>query len=314
MKLVSVRHRGSDRLGIDLGGKIADAAETYRRLFNEEPPRSLRRMGAFLRNGGQALEDALKTAEAALRSPDGAVWTDKPLAPPVPEPPKLLCLAGNYAEHIREGGGTALQKEKTTPRVFMKPPSTTLIAHGEPIRIPKTAGWIDWEAELAIVIGKRVKRVSADKALDAVAGYTILNDVSERKLTYEQDREPREGDRWFDWLNGKWCDTFAPCGPCMTTADEIPDPNDLRLNLKVNGVTKQDAGTNQMIYSCAELIEWTSRLIALEPGDLIATGTPAGVGRPQGEQLRAGDRVDIQIEKIGTLSNPVENEIEENDA
>ncbi len=305
MKLVSVKENGSIRLGIEIDGKAADAAASYERLLNEKPPRFLRRMDIFLRHGERAMDAARRVEEAARQHPGDAVWADGSLAAPVHNPPKLLCLAGNYAEHIREGGGNALEKERTTPRVFMKPPTTTIIGPGEAIRIPKTAGWIDWEAELAVVMGKRAKRVSAEKALEYVAGYTIVNDVSERALTYEQDREPREGDRWFDWLNGKWCDTFAPQGPCLTTADAIPDPDGLDIRLSVNGVVKQDANTNQMIYSCAELIEWTSRLIALEPGDVIATGTPAGVGRPQGERLHSGDVVEIFVEKIGTLTNPV---------
>ena len=186
----------------------------------------------------------------------------------------------------------------------MKPPTTTIVAHEEAIIIPPNGVFTDWEAEIGIVIGKRGKFISADEAYDYVAGYTAVNDVSERELKVKDSRVDRDGDEWFDWLNGKWFDTFAPVGPCMTTKDEIPDPHNLRIACRVNGETKQDANTGHMIFNCAEIVEFTSTLVTLEPGDIISTGTPAGVGHPD-QKLVDGDVVEVEIEKIGVLRNPV---------
>ncbi|GIX05625.1 MAG: 2-hydroxyhepta-2,4-diene-1,7-dioate isomerase [Candidatus Poribacteria bacterium] len=305
MKLVSVRVNRGTILGLLSGDRIVNVARTYAAHFRDSRVLHLGSMHTFLEGGQEALDALRQVAALAEEDPERVFWISEPIGPTVPRPPKLFCLAGNYAEHIQEGGGEVLQKAETTPRVFMKPPSTTVIGHGDPIVIPRHGRWIDWEAELAVVIGRRGKHISAQEALDYVAGYTILNDVSERQLAVPETRRPREGDRWFDWLNGKWCDTFAPMGPCLVTRDEIPDPQSLRITLRVNGEVKQDASTAQMIFTCAELIEWISRWITLEPGDVIATGTPAGVGRARGEKLRPGDVVEVQIERIGTLSNPV---------
>lgn len=261
-------------------------------------------MITFLAEGQRAFDAATHAIRVAMESPEKAVWVQDALLPPVPNPNKLLLLAGNYAAHIEEGGEKALSKEETTPRVFMKPPSTTLTAHEQPIVIPSNGAFIDWEAELGVVIGKRGKFISADKAYDYVGGYTIVNDVSERELKVKETRVSQDGDEWFDWLNGKWFDTFAPVGPCLVTRDEIPDPSDLRITLRLNGAVKQDANTGQMIFNPAELVAFTSTLITLEPGDIISTGTPAGVGHPD-EKLADGDVIEIEIEKIGILRNPV---------
>ncbi len=297
MKLVTYREKETDKLGVWLDDGILD----LKAVSGGE--RVLSSMASFLRDGERALataERAIQQGASSLIAPEQCV-----LRAPVPSPPKLLCLAGNYAEHIREGGGESPGKETTTPRVFMKPPTTTVIAHGESIVIPKGAGWIDWEAELAVVIGKGGSRIPADTAYGHVAGYTIMNDVSERRLPVPAKRTPREGDQWFDWLNGKWFDTFAPLGPVLVTRDEIPDPHDLRIRLRVNQQTKQDANTGDMIFSIAELIEFISGMITLEPGDIISTGTPEGTGIARGEKLNDGDVVEVEIESIGVLRNPV---------
>jgi 2-keto-4-pentenoate hydratase/2-oxohepta-3-ene-1,7-dioic acid hydratase in catechol pathway len=186
----------------------------------------------------------------------------------------------------------------------MKPPSTTLTSPGDPIVIPSNGVFTDWEIELAVVIGKRGKFISADDVDDHIAGYTIINDISERELKVKDSRVDQDGDGWFDWLNGKWFDTYAPMGPCVTTKDDIPDPQNLRLILRVNGETKQDANTGQMIFNCAELVEHASTLVTLEPGDIIATGTASGVGHPN-QRLVGGDVVEAEIERIGILKNPV---------
>ncbi len=307
MKLVSFRAEGGPRLGLSVEDRVVDVAATYAANFAGDTT-ALGTMRAFLNGGATTREAAQRVHDLAAESPDKATTTDADLTAPVPDPPKLLCLAGNYAEHIREGGGIALEKEKTTPRVFMKPPSTTIVGPEDAIVIPRNAGWIDWEAELAIVMGRRGKYIDAADALDYVAGYTIVNDVSERQFVIDKDREARDGDKWFDWLNGKWFDTFAPQGPCLVTTDEIPDPDNLRIALRVNGASKQDSTTAAMIFTCAELIEWVSRNVTLEPGDIISTGTPSGVGKARGEHLNPGDTVEVEIEGIGVLSNPVTSE------
>ena len=307
MKLVTFGQKCCPKLGAKIDDKILDLKATYEAVHPEgNRKRGLSSMIAYLNHGEVAFDTANKVVKFAGENPDKAVWGEGELLAPIPCPPKLLLLAGNYAEHIREGGGEAAEKETTTPRVFMKPPDITVIATEEPIIIPKNVGWIDWEAELAVVIGKGGKYISADEAYNYVAGYTILNDISERTLKIDKEREEREGDDFFDWLLGKWIDTFAPMGPCMVTKDEIPNPHDLRITLKVNGVTKQDSNTGNMIFNIAELIEFISKYITLAPGDVISTGTPEGIGITQGEKLEAGDVVEVEIENIGILRNPVE--------
>ncbi len=228
---------------------------------------------------------------------------------PVPRPNKVFLLAGNYAEHIREGGGVAAERAETFPYVFLKPPSTTLTDPGRPVRLPRAApDAVDWELELAVVIGRRCKHVREADALSHVAGYTVVNDISQRRYKPNPGRKPRERDTFFDWLHGKWFDTFCPCGPCVTSADAIPDPQALRMTLAVNGAVKQDGSTAQQIFPVAAVIEFISQICTLEPGDLISTGTPAGVGAATGTFLKPGDVMRGTIEKIGTLVTPVEAE------
>ena len=224
---------------------------------------------------------------------------------PVPLPRKVFCLAGNYKDHIEEGGGKVAVQDKQTPHVFMKPPTTTVIGPGQKIRIPPVARAIDWEGELAVVIGRRAKAVAASNALRYVAGYTVMNDVSERELLIRKRYKDRPADQWFDWLNGKWLDTFAPQGPWIVTTDEIRDPQSLEISTYVNGQRKQHSNTNQMLCSVAEVISYISAIITLEPGDIISTGTVAGVGVTTGQFLKSGDKVHIEISKIGVLANGV---------
>ncbi len=226
---------------------------------------------------------------------------------PIPRPNKLMLLAGNYAEHIKEGGGIAAERARTFPYVFMKPPTTTLTNPGDPVRIPAVSpDHIDWEIELGVVIGRRCKGVKEKEALQYVAGYTVVNDISDRHFKPNPNRVERPKDAFFDWLHGKWHDTFCPVGPCITPASEIRDPQNLRLTLKVNGHVEQDSNTRHMIFPVAAVIEFISAFVTLEPGDIISTGTPSGVGAAKGKFLQPGDRLDATIERIGTLSNPVE--------
>ena len=228
------------------------------------------------------------------------------LRTPVPRPNKLFLLAGNYAKHIEEGGGIAVARAKTFPYVFMKPASTALNHPDGEIVIPKVSpDHIDWECELAFVIGKTAKGVKEADALKNVAGYTVVNDISDREFKPNPDRVERKNDGFFDWLHGKWHDGFCPVGPCITSADAIPDPQKLKLTLKVNGELKQDASTALQIFPVTAVIEFISSYVTLEPGDIISTGTTSGVGSAKNKFLRPGDSVVASIGGIGSLSNPV---------
>jgi 2-keto-4-pentenoate hydratase/2-oxohepta-3-ene-1,7-dioic acid hydratase in catechol pathway len=231
------------------------------------------------------------------------------LLAPVPFPGKILALAGNYQAHIREGGGAEVNKRRITPRVFMKP-GTCVIGPEEAIVIPRWSNTVDYELELSIVIGAEGKYIDLDDAPAYIAGYMVSNDVSARSLTIAEGRDERPMDDFFDWLNGKWFDTFGAFGPFLVTADETGDPHALRMQLSVNGEVRQDASTGQMIFNCYEIVSFCSHLTTLEPGDIIMTGTPSGVGESTGTYLRPGDVVEGEIERLGTLVNRVETEEE----
>ncbi|MCC7495618.1 MAG: fumarylacetoacetate hydrolase family protein [Fimbriimonadaceae bacterium] len=254
---------------------------------------------ALLDRGPEALAEVAQLAATLPAVPLASVV----LGPPIPAPRKLLLLAGNYAEHIIEGGSRFAETDKACPRVFMKPPSTTLRGPFDPIPIPPPARFVDWEAELAVVIGRGGKAIPADRAIEHVAGYTVINDVSERDFHLKDRPETREWDRFFDWLNGKWLDGFAPLGPWWTTADEIADPHALDVVLTVNGIEQQRGNTGQMIFHVEDIIAWISSFVTLEPGDLIATGTPAGVGHAKGIRLQPGDVVKVSIDQLGSIEN-----------
>src|SRR5688572_9546768 len=222
---------------------LAAAAEAYANATHEKA--SLPSDGNLLEllpPDGKSFAAAKKIADWAARN-DGGVPAaarlpiDKiELLRPIERPTKLLLLAGNYNEHITEGGGKATERAETFPYVFMKPPTTALTDAGKPIVIPRVSpDHVDWELELCIVIGRRARHVKEEDALAYVAGYTVVNDVSDRKFRPNPGRKERTNDKWFDWEHGKWHDSFCPCGPCITTADEIPDSQKLKLTLSVNG-------------------------------------------------------------------------------
>ncbi len=231
---------------------------------------------------------------------------DITLLVPIAGPSKILLLAGNYAEHVIERGGVAAERGETFPYVFLKPPSTTLTNPFDPIVIPAISpDHIDWECELGVVIGRECRNVDEAEALEYVAGYTVVNDITDRKFTPNPGRTPRERDKFFDWLHGKWHDTFCPMGPCVLSADAVADPQDFRLRLTVNGDVKQDGSTGQMVFPVAAVVAFLSSFVTLEPGDVISTGTPKGVGSAKGTYLKPGDLVIASIEGIGQLENPV---------
>ena len=252
------------------------------------------------------IEQQLKQSMDEELFPMSIPIEDVELLVPVPNPSKLLLLAGNYSKHIEEGGGKAEERQKTFPYVFMKPPTTTLTHPGQPVKIPAVSpDHIDWELELGIIIGTACKGVSEAEALDYVAGYTVINDISDRKFRPNPERTQREKDGFFDWLHGKWHDTFCPMGPCITPANEIEDPQTLKMKLAVNGNVEQDSSTAEMIFPVAAIIEFISSFVQLEPGDIISTGTPSGVGASKNKFLKNGDELHAEIEQIGVLKNPV---------
>jgi 2-keto-4-pentenoate hydratase/2-oxohepta-3-ene-1,7-dioic acid hydratase in catechol pathway len=281
-------------------GKIAipDSTDLLKFLPGSRAAAAARELSKWLDEAGPALAVDKKLPTSNVE-----------LLVPVPKPNKILLLAGNYAKHIEEGGGKATERAETFPYVFMKPPTTTLTDPGKPIMVPRISpGAIDWELELAVIIGRRCKGVTESEALRYVAGYTVLNDISNRRFKPNPNRKQRERDNFFDWLHGKWHDSFCPCGPCIASSETITDPQQLRLKLTLNGEVKQDATTAQMIFPVAAVIEFIASFVTLEPGDIISTGTPEGVGHAKGTFLKAGDTLVGAIERIGELTTPVADE------
>jgi 2,4-didehydro-3-deoxy-L-rhamnonate hydrolase len=235
-------------------------------------------------------------------------WDEVKLLPPV-VPDKLFCLAGNYMAHITESAGKigadAAQKPPEIPRIFMKPVGNTLRGHGDPIPLADNSTFVDYEGEMAIVIGKTAKHVKAEQAMEYVSGITCFNDISERRLSVWPRTEATAWDRFFDWLNGKWMDGFAPIGPCVVPLADAGDIHNLALKLYLNGEVMQDANTADMIFSVPRIVEYLSSIVTLEAGDVIATGTPSGVGNARGVKLAVGDLVSVELEGVGTLSNPI---------
>jgi 2-keto-4-pentenoate hydratase/2-oxohepta-3-ene-1,7-dioic acid hydratase in catechol pathway len=211
---------------------------------------------------------------------------------PVPRPGKIICIGLNYLDHVTESGAEIPK----APLIFSKF-VTCAAASEDPILLPTGSEQVDFEAELAVVIGRRAKNVKLEDAMDHVFGYTNFNDVSARDMQFADGQ----------WQRGKSCDNFAPFGEYVATKDEIPDPHDLRIQFRLNGETMQDSNTNQLIFKIPELIEYISRSITLEPGDIIATGTPPGVGfaRKPPIFLKDGDVCEVEIDGLGILINPV---------
>ncbi len=229
------------------------------------------------------------------------------LAPPLPRPGKLIAVANNYSEHIIEGGAETYERTEQTPWLFIKP-STAIIGDGDPILLPALSDRIDWEIELAIVIGRRGRYIPEAAVYDYVAGYTIVNDVSARRINVGFERRPREDDHFYDWLHGKWFDSFAPMGPFVVTREEIADPHSLNFSLKVDDQIRQADNTAKMIFRVPDIVVFASRIMTLEPGDVIATGTARGTGSATGTFLQHGQMVEATIDGLGVLHNRVQKE------
>ncbi len=231
-------------------------------------------------------------------------WKDVTVLAPLLGPPKVLCVATNYQEHIVEGGGERVDPDRVSPKIFMKP-STSVIGDGATYEIPEISAAADWEAELCVVIGTGGRGIDEERALDHVFGYAASNDISLRSLAVGYDRDVNAWAGFFDWLEGKWSDGAAPIGPWILTADEVPDPQDLPVRLTLNGELKQDGSTADMIHDCRRLVAFASRLCTLQPGDVILTGTPAGVGATTGTYLTDGDVMVVDLGPVGRLTTHV---------
>lgn len=283
MKLITFRHNHQIRVGAVLGDEVIDS------LGNSNIPAT---MLEFLAAGESALT---AMSEQINSGKNRLALTEVKLLAPVPKPGKYLGMGLNYPEHINETSA-----EKPEYPLFFNKQTTCVIADGEAIHIPKVSDKVDYEGELAFVIGKRCRHVPVEKAAQVIAGFTIANDVSVRDW---QVRSPT-------WTLGKSFDTHGPLGPWLVTADEIANPHHLNIKTWVDDELRQNANTEQMIFSCYEMVAYLSTVMTLEPGDVITTGTPSGVGvkmKPRG-YLKAGQTVKIEIEGIGVLSNPVINE------
>jgi len=297
MKLITYLRNRAVSCGVLTGEGIMNIPSVWQ---GPNPPRTVKEV---LERGPSCLSKLARLANLAntLTPPESVK-----LLAPIPRPGKVIALAGNYIEHIKEAGlklGLSDSPRKTTvPRPFLMPP-TVVIGPDEEIPWPLFSEQIDYELELAIIIGKKAKYISPNAAPNVIAGYTIANDVSARSVTFAKNRAKRPWDEFYDWLNGKWADGFLPTGPYLLTADEIPDVQNLEMTLAVNGEVRQKANTSQMIFPVVDIVSFLSHIMTLEPGDIIATGTPSGVGLATGNYLQPGDRIECTIEKLGTLTN-----------
>jgi 2,4-diketo-3-deoxy-L-fuconate hydrolase len=275
MKLVRFGQKGNIKPGLWKDGNIVDLRE----IFPGIPDIS----ETFFREGW--LE---KVAE--VKNPGRKI--EVRIASPIHRPSKIICLGKNYAEHAKEGGF----ENPETPLLFCKTPNA-LSGPYDPIILPRSSGQVDWEVELAVIIGKEGKRIAKTNAFDYVAGFTVMNDVSGRQAQFSDSQ----------WFRGKSFDSFAPAGPFIVTPDEIDDVNNLRLTARVDGEIMQDGNTRDMIFDIRAIIENISEDITLIPGDIISTGTPAGVGifRDPPIVLKPGNVVECRIEQIGAIINKV---------
>lgn len=282
MRFITYSHAGRVQPGIAIDEAVVSLAHIGPNLLS------------LIQMGPQAIVEAKKViAGNAGRIPLAQVT----LLAPIPRPPKnIICVGRNYAEHAEEFARTR-SEPAGPPTIFTKAPTTVNSPFGDILADPDVSAEVDWEVELAVVIGKPGRKISRAEALNYVFGYTVLNDVTARDLQH----------RTSQWHIGKSVDGYCPMGPWIVTRDEIADPQNLNLTSRVNGVVKQQGNTRDMLYDVGTIIENVSRVMTLEPGDIIATGTPSGVGfaRKPPEYLRPGDVVESEVEKIGTMRNKV---------
>lgn len=286
MKLVTYKPRGANaQLGAIVDGKVINLAEASGGALPND-------MLAFLQMGDAGLKAAKKVATKKNAADQGVALSDVKLLSPITNPNKVVAIGLNYLDHIKESNA-AVPK---IPIMFTKY-TTSIVGDGDEVRWdPSLSEKVDWEVELAVVIGKTAYRVGEDEALDYVVGYTVCNDVSARDLQTER------GDQW---IRGKSLDTFCPLGPSIVTKDEIADPHNLPLKTIVNDQVMQDSNTSQLLFKVPYLIHYLSQAFTLLPGDVIITGTPPGVGMGMKPPvyLKDGDVMTVEIEGIGSLTN-----------
>jgi len=312
MRLVTYQHEGQSRSGAQLDELIIDLNRAYysavKHIGNEDelavaamrvPPDMI----DLLRGGDTSLkaaQQALDFVRSQLKEKDntleqqGIVYAleSVSLLQPVLRPGKVICLGLNYRDHAKEAGMAIPEY----PVLFHKV-AGSLIGHNQPVVVPRNSSKIDFEGELTIIIGRRGKYIAEHEALSYIAGYTIGNDVSARDLQF----------RTSQWTTGKMLDTFGPLGPALVTRDEVPDPNALQIKTTLNGQVMQDGNTAEMIFRVPFIVSYISEIVTLEPGDVILTGTPAGIGNTRTPPvfMKPGDTVSVEIERLGVLTNPL---------
>lgn len=295
MRLARYLHSNMESYGVLVDDRIICLLALPKAL-KYPPSLSLDELISLGYRGTKIVEQIMKSSTQNEKRDATISLDDVTLLAPVPSPPKIVCLGLNYKDHAEEQGKDIPDE----PIIFMKP-RTAIIGPDQPIVRPKLVEQLDYEAELAIVIGEKGKNIPVSEAKKYIFGYTAFNDVSARDIQFK-DRQ---------WTRGKSFDTFAPMGPCITTAGQIEDPNNLGVRTRVNGELRQNSSTRNMVFNVYEVVYHLSQVMTLEPGDIIATGTPAGVGvfmKPKPKFLSPGDLVEVEIEKIGTLRNMVSKE------
>jgi len=301
VRFCSFSLQSQNRFGFELQeGRIVDLLEAGGELAirgelstSEEELLDTPDLKSWLSRGAESIEVARRIGELIEENSE-AIYPRKDVRflPPIPNPEKIICIGLNYRDHAEEQNLSLPQN----PLIFAKF-SSSLIGYDDAIKLPAISQKVDPEAELCVVMLESGKELSPERAREAIAGYTIGNDVSARDLQFADKQ----------WVRGKSCDTFAPCGPFLVTEDDIGDPHQLNIELSVNGKVQQSSNTQNLIFDCYTLVSYISQSITLKTGDLIFTGTPGGVGvfRKPPVFLKKGDVVEVSIEKIGTLRNPV---------
>jgi 2-keto-4-pentenoate hydratase/2-oxohepta-3-ene-1,7-dioic acid hydratase in catechol pathway len=289
------------KAGVLVGDRIVPAATLLKGASGVDATSVL----GLLRNW-DAAHAALHAAVQNVKPADGIALSEAKLLAPILYPGSLFCAGANYWDHLEEmaeiakrvtGKAPSMTKAKD-PYFFLKTTGGSIIGTKTPARLPPFSKQVDWEAELGVVISRPARNISVAKAFDVVAGYTIVNDLSARDLM------KREGSPFgMDWVGQKCFEDAAPMGPWFTPAAYVADPNNLAIKLWVNGVLKQNSNTSRLVHGIAEQIAYLSEHFTLQPGDVIATGTPSGVGMPRGEFLKAGDEVRIEVAGCGELTN-----------
>jgi len=292
LRLVRFFRSNTESYGIFMDDKIVDVPKLSKLARASVPP-SLEKLVSLGPKGESLLEWLISNSNEAEIGKTTIQRSKASLKAPITSPPKIICLGLNYRDHAKEAG--AKIPEETV--IFMKP-HTSIAGPDQPVVKPSFVKELDYEVELAIVIGRRGRNIPISAAKDFIFGYTAFNDISARDIQFKDGQ----------WTRGKSFDTFAPIGPCITTAKQTGDPNNLKIYTRVNGEVRQSSSTKNMIFNVYKIVHELSRVMTLEPCDIVATGTPSGVAvfmKPKPKYLMPGDTVEIEIENIGTLRNPI---------